>query len=40
MDKVLLGSGWRPAAEQEEIIQYQEEPVYEVYTRHSFTAIK
>ena len=38
--KVLDGSGWQPAAEQQRIIQYQEEPVYEVYTRNSFTAIK
>jgi hypothetical protein len=40
MGKVLDGSGWRPAAEQDRIIQYQEEPVYEVTTINSFIAIK
>jgi hypothetical protein len=40
MGKVLKGSGWRPATEQDRIIQYQEEPVYEIYTKNSFTAIK
>lgn len=40
MNKVLSGSGWRPALEQDEIIQYQEEPVYEVTSLVSFNAIK
>lgn len=40
MEKVLDGSGWQPAAEQQSIIQYQEEPVYEVRTQGSVTVTK
>jgi hypothetical protein len=37
---VLYGSGWQPAENQQSIIQYQEEPVYEVYTQNSITVTK
>ena len=40
MEKVLDGSGWQPAAEQQSIIQYQEEPVYEVRTQRSVNVTK
>ena len=39
-EKVLEGSGWQLSKDPIRIIQYHEEPVYEVITRKAFTAIK
>lgn len=39
-EKVLEGSGWQLSKNPIRIIQYHEEPVYEVITRKTFAAIK